>query len=321
MQDERLFVGVDVSKATLDVAVHGAIGRQRLRNEAKSIERWLAELPASAAVALESTGRYGGQLAELVHASGRSVYVLNARDVSFYAKALGVRGKTDRVDAQVIARYLAEHQARLHRWSPGTAAQREVQQLLQRRAQIVKYRVAVRQTLEGLEPLEPAMRALEIQFAEALRQIEEQVQAHLRSEPDLQRGYTLLRTIAGLGANSAALLTALFSRIPFAKADALVAYAGLDPRANDSGARTGRRRLSKRGNAELRRHLYLAAFAAARSRAFGPTYQSLRARGFKSTEAFVILSRKILRVAWAVWRRGQPFDAGRYAADSACQTT
>jgi transposase len=318
MQGERLFIGVDVSKASLEVAVHGAVGGQRVRNEEDCIRRWLAELPASAALAMESTGRYHVRLAEMVHASGRPVYVLNARDVSFYAKALGARGKTDRVDARIIARYLAEHQSRLHRWVPGSAAQREVQQLLQRRARIVKYRVAVRQTLQGLEALQPALQAMESPFEQALQRIDEQVQALLASEPQMQRGYTLLRTVTGLGASSAALLTALLSRIPFTKADALVAYSGLDPRANDSGAKTGRRRLSKRGNAELRRHLFLAAFAAARSKVFGPTYQALRGRGFQSTEAVSILARKLLRVAWAVWRSGQPFDPARLARENAC---
>lgn len=318
MQAERLFVGVDVAKATLEVAMYGSTARQRLRNEDKCIERWLAELPASAAVAMESTGAYYVRLAELVQASGRPVYVLNARDVSFYAQALGTRGKTDRGDAQVIARYLAEHHRGLHRWRPGSGAQRAVQQLLQRRARLVKYRVAVRQTLQGVAPLQPAAQALEAPFEEALQQIDAQVQAHLAGEPGMQRGYTRLRTVTGLGASSAALLAALLSRIPFAKADALVAYSGLDPRANDSGAKSGRRRLSKRGNAELRRHLFLAAFAAARSKVFGPTYQALRARGFKSTEAVTILARKLLRVAWAVWRSGQPFDPTRFGLGNAC---
>ena len=65
-------------------------------------------------IAMESTGRYNGLLAHLAHQAGLTVYVLNARDVFFYARALGMRAKTNGVHADVIARYLAEHHARFY---------------------------------------------------------------------------------------------------------------------------------------------------------------------------------------------------------------
>src|SRR5262245_30721174 len=109
MQADQVFVGVDVSKATLVICRYGTAGTVKVNNQAMGIRAWLRTLPADAVVAMESTGRYHALLARLVHRSGRPVFVLNARDVHQYAKGLGARSKSDRVDAQVISRYIAEH--------------------------------------------------------------------------------------------------------------------------------------------------------------------------------------------------------------------
>jgi transposase len=89
----------------------------------------------------------------------------------------------------------------------------------------------------------------------------------------LAQGCQRLRTITGIGPQTSALLATLLSRLEFANADALVAYSGLDPRPNDSGAKHGRRRLSKKGPPLLRRQIYLAGFAASRSKALRPLYR------------------------------------------------
>jgi transposase len=106
----------------------------------------------------------------------------------------------------------------------------------------------------------------------------------------------------------------LLAQLDFASAEALVAYSGLDPRACDSGRSKGRRRLSKRGQPALRRQMYLAAMSACHTKTFAPTYRRLRDRGLKTTEALVVLARKLLHIAFAVWRTGKPFDPVRVVA-------
>jgi len=311
MQAQQVFIGVDVAKDSLVSCIHGLAKPQVVANEERAIKGWLKTLAPQAVIGMESTGRYHQSLARLAHQAGLRVYVLNAKDVYFYAKALGARGKTDPGDARVIARYIAEHHGALHAWAPGTAAQLRVQELLQRRARVAVHRASLRQVLAGLEELAPDVLQLEQHFEQLLQHIDDEVQALVASETQLSQGSALLQTICGIGPQGAALLAALFNRIEFANADALVAYSGLDPRPCDSGTRSGRRRLSKRGSPSLRRQLYLAALAATRSKALGPTYRAIRARGFKSTPAVVILARRLLRIAWAVWKSGQPFDAAR----------
>jgi transposase len=311
MQAQQVFIGVDVARDSLVISIGGAPKPQVVANDEPAIKRWIKTLPPQAVIAMESTGCYHQRLARLTHQAGLRVYVLNAKDVYFYAKALGARGKTDPLDAQILARYVAEHHEALHPWLPGTPAQAGVQELLQRRARVAVCRASLRQTLAGMKKLTPAVLQLEKRFDKLLQRIDREVQALLDSEPKLSQGSAVLQSICGIGPQSAAMLVALLNRIQFANADALVAYSGLDPRPSDSGMRSGKRRLSKRGSPGLRRQLYLAALAATRSKALGPTYQALRAKGFKSTQAVVILARKLLRIAWAVWKSGKPFDAAK----------
>lgn len=310
MQVPTTFVGVDVSKAELEAGFAGQRHTRKIANEAAALDAWLAELPAGAMVAVESTGRYHQMLVQRALCAGIPVYVLNAKDVWFYAKTLGARAKTDRLDCQVIAQYLRERHAQLRPCEPTRETLVQIERLVRQRSALVAKRVALREALRDC-PIEQPLEHIEQGFQAAERAIQEHLEQLLQADPELRRGQELLRTIVGFGQHSSALLAVLLSRFNFASSDALVAYAGLDPRANDSGAKRGRRTLSKKGPPELRRAMYLVAFAACHSKALKPTYQALKARGFKTTEALVILARKLLRAAFAVWKTKMPFDLAK----------
>lgn len=312
MQVPLHFIGVDVSKAELVIATHGQDERLSVPNECTAIQQWLRTLAPGSLVAMESTGRYHQLLANLAAGTALPVFVLNARDVYFYAKALGARGKTDRVDAGVIARYLAEHHDRLHPYHAPSASQAELEQLLGQRWTVVTKRTALRESLQACgASIAQAASQLDAAFAALLHALDGRITALINADAQLYRTRSLLQSIVGVGPQSSALLTSLLARVPFASSDALVAYSGLDPRANDSGPSRGRRRLSKRGDPALRRQMFMAAMSACHTSTFAATYQALRARGLKTTEALVILARKLLRIAFAVWRSGQPFEALR----------
>jgi len=312
MQVPLRFIGVDVSKAELVIATHGQDDRLSVPNECTAIQQWLRTLAPGSLVAMESTGRYHQLLANLAAATALPVFVLNARDVYFYAKGLGARGKTDRVDSGVIARYLAEHHERLHPYHAPSASQAELEQLLGQRWTVVTKRTALRESLQACgASIAQAVSQLDAAFAGLLHALDGRITALINADAPLHRTRSLLQSIVGVGPQSSALLTSLLARVPFASSDALVAYSGLDPRANDSGRSRGRRRLSKRGDPALRRQMFMAAMSACYTSTFAATYQALRARGLKTTEALVILARKLLRIAFAVWRSGQPFEAHR----------
>ena len=117
-----------------------------------------------------------------------------------------------------------------------------------------------------------------------------------------------MRSIPGIGLLTSAALLNVFERVPSARADAVVAYSGLDPRPCDSGQKRGKRRLSKRGPAELRRLLFNAAMSAAKTRTWKPYYLRERAKGLPSTAALVALARRLLRVAFALFKNQQSFN-------------
>lgn len=312
MQAERCFVGIDIAKAEFVVGSHGGkrMAAQSVPNKPTEIARWLKTLPENSCIAMESTGDYHKRLADMAHARGFEVYVLNARHVHHYGKSLGRRGKTDRLDAEVIARYAAQEHADLHRYEPTPAHLHAVCELQRLRAAAVRALVALRQSCQRSDKrsctsLEPVLSALKTAVSDLESEMKEEVQANER----LAQTYALVSSVTGIGLQTGTALSILFERIRFKNSDAAVAFAGLDPRPRESGQRVGLRKVSKQGDAVLRTLLYNAASSAARSAVFKGHYQALRAKKFASTEALVILARKLLRIAYGVWRTGKPFDA------------
>ena len=300
-------LGADVASAHLDIAVHGG-QVQRIANDAKAIAQWLRQIPRGSRLAMEATGRYHLLLARLAHEHGLQVYVLNPRDVSHYGRGVGQRGKTDRLDAQLIARYVANEHAQLRCWQPLAPELSELDNLLRRRAAVVRHQSALRQSMRDdpltsrmlpqvMVPLEQVLQALDKAIAKASQRIEGSAQA-LRS----------ITSVPGLGALNGAALLSLFTRLKCAPADAVVAFTGLDPRPMDSGNKRGVRKLSKRGPAELRRLLFNGARAACRTSSWCGLYERELAKGLPHTAALIVLARKLVRVAFCLFKSQTTFD-------------
>ena len=312
---QTLFVGIDASGAELVVAAHDRrFATRAVGNRSELIEAWLDAIPADVVLGIESTGRCHELLLTIAHRRGLRVYLLNPKDVRHYALGLGRRGKTDQMDAEVIARYLEREHEALHPHravAPDLAA---LERLVRRRAEVTRAAQALRQSLGDTALLKETLSGLLRQFQSALRTIDQLIDVEVRHCEAREALRRRLLTVPGVGPVVSALLVALFERIPFQTADAVVAYAGLDPRPADSGQHRGRRRLSKRGPSELRRLMFLAAMAFARSDAGRAAYERYRARLLSSTATFVILARKLLRITWSLQRSGEEFDPARYVA-------
>ena len=309
-----LDIGVDVSKDTLVSCVHSSGVRATLANERRAIIAWLKGLPAGSRIGMEATGGYHECLADLAHQHGMQVYVLNPKDVRHYAKGVGRRAKTDRVDAALIARYIAHEHTKLHLYRPASPEQRQLQRLLSRRARLTRARTSVQQSLQGLAGLQVPLRRLLERFDALIAAIDGRTGALLEACPERHDVCRRLRDIQGVGAVvSPALLSAL-ERFAFPRADSFVAYTGLDPRPDDSGKRSGRRRLSKHGPSELRRLLYLAAMAAVNTPPWKPLYQHYLAQKLPRTAALVIIARKIARTAWSIYTHNTSTPSGSLPA-------
>jgi transposase len=312
MQEQ--LVGVDVSKDTLDICLWPTQTPSRIGNRRAEIKRWLKSLPTGTRIAMESTGAFHQLLAELAAQTGMHPYVLNPKRVWHAARGDGRRGKTDRIDAQVIAKFLVDHLDSLHEWRPGSSIQREIGELQRRRHCLERHATALRMSLKSMRGLDKEVAAIEDGLRQAMQAIDLRIDLLGELDQTIARKSVLLQTVPAIGRVGAMSLATLFERIPFECDDAVVAFVGLDVRACDSGARRGRRHLTKLGPAYLRKQIWLMGFAGAHTKLYKPIYEALLARGFKFTEAATILGRRILRIAWSIWRTDRPFDAARFAA-------
>jgi transposase len=118
---EVLNIGADVAKDEIVVACsEGSFPIRQVPNQRAAILAFLKGLPAGSRIGVESTGTYHEMFAELAYQFGFLVFLLNPKDTHHYAKAVGLRGKTDRVDAELIARMIAHEHTKLHPWIPPT---------------------------------------------------------------------------------------------------------------------------------------------------------------------------------------------------------
>lgn len=303
-----IIVGCDISKDWFDVALvenEGAPRRTRVKNKARAIERFAQELPAGSFVGMEATGQMHELLARCLVKRGHTVFVINPRWIRLYAKGVGLRGKTDRTDALLIARYVSSEHSRLRAYQPPGPEQDELRKLLLRRRTVTKLRAATRQSL-GSEA-----RALMQQFNRVLKTIDGRIGEIIRSVPAWRELARLLRSEPGVGPVVAAHLVQVLTRFPFERVDAFIAHTGLDPRPNDSGQKRGRRWLTHHGDSALRTMLFLAAMAASKRGEWHTLYLANKQKGLSSTAALIALARKLARIAYSLFRSGESYDPSR----------
>lgn len=307
-----LDVGVDVaSKSVMVACAAGSFAPCTVANERGALRAWLKRLPAGSRLGVESTGAYHQLLADLAHAAGLTVYVLNPRDVKKYAEGVGQRGKTDRLDAEVIARYVAREHDELHAYVPHSIAQRRLEQLLKRRSKLVALQVGLAQSWQGVAGVKGEVAAVARAYARLLARVDRLLKQLLTELPEIRARVVRLRTIPGYGALGSVAVAHALQQLPFTSADAFIAHTGLDPRPRDSGDKRGRRRLSKRGPAELRATLHMCGMSASRTVTWRPYYQRQLAKGLSGTAALVILARKMARTAYSMCRNNTVFDPAR----------
>jgi len=311
-------IGVDVAKDHVVVAsAENILPSCQVPNQRADLLTWLKTLPPGSRLGLEATGQYHEVLADLAHARGFTVFVLNPKDTRHYAKAMGTRAKTDRVDAVLIARLVAHEHQQLHPYVPPTTQQRQVSRLLKRRAKLTALKGALKQTLQGLPGFSTERKAMIAKFESLIAKIDVQLARFSEQSPENHQAKQRLQTIVGVGPLVGTSLTHYLARTSFKNADAFVAFTGFDPRPCDSGRKTGRRRLSKRGPSELRRLLFNAAMSGSKTTTWKPHYEHYRAKGWSSTAALVIIARKIARTAWSIYHYNTTFDTRRISSQLA----
>jgi len=311
-------IGIDVSKATLDVMIVQEQSRhhQQFANTAKGhqqVHGWLHKHQAEQApVCLEATGRYGQAITRFLYERATPVSVVNPRRIKAYGESLLQRNKTDKSDAWLIADFCRTQQPR--RWQPPDPAletlqawQRRVEDLQQMRTQEINRLEALDKGAVVYPFIRRHLRILERE----IRKVEQAIAAHIQTAPHIQQTHELLTSIVGIGDKSARQILAELPDIhTFDNAAELAAYAGVSPRQKRSGSSVrGRSRLVKIGSAKLRKALFFPALVAMR---FNPhlklVAERLLAAGKPKMVVVGAIMRKLLCLIYAILKSGRPYD-------------
>lgn len=306
--------------------IHGKRENGTVENTAKALQGFLkGRLRQGVAlrVLVEATGVYYLDAALLAHALGAQVMVINPRTAHHFAKALNQRNKTDRLDAAMLLECL--QRMPLQAWQPPSKAYLQLRSYGRFLVQLTEANTTHKNRLHALSSTagSPRLLRLELQHIIAdtdkrIARLHTQAIALIRKDASLTERFDALCTAKGIADVSAiSILSELITLPTTLSSRACVSYAGLDPRIFESGTSVHKpARISRHGNAYLRRALFLPAQSAAqhdpRAKAFK---ERLIARGKKPMQAIVAIMRKMLTALWAIMKNPASYDSSRLYAD------
>lgn len=260
---EEVLVGVDVSKAWIDVCRSGRPGVERLANTPEALAAWIARVRPTL-VAMEPTGGYERGLCSALAEAGVRYLKIHPNTILAFRQARGLRAKTDRIDAMLIAQYLADAKARADLPAAFRADER-LRALAVRRRQLVNAQQAERCRADlAHDPVVRESLAIIIAaLTQSLDAIEEAIELHIAGDEELDRLAKALRVVRGIGPVVAATLVADLPELGRLTGKQIAALVGLAPQTNQSGKRS-RRAKTGHGRPLARGVLFNAARAAIR---------------------------------------------------------
>ena len=315
---ELMVMGIDVGKEKLDVCLRLADRRVfgQFENTAAGYQllmRWLVKQGVQRLhVCMEATGQYGDDVAEYFYKKGQIVSVVNPARIKHYGRSQLRRNKTDKADAELIADFGANQKPAP--WSPLSPEIKALQALVRRLEDLMSARLQEANRLQSgvsipavTEDIQAHLEFLDQKICKLKAAIRELMDQY----PHLHHQQTLLETIPGIGWLTAAKILAEIRNIQdFESARQLAAYAGLTPENTFSGSSVHKKpRLSKKGNANLRKALFMPAISAKHHNPIVAEFCGrLLASGHCPMEVVGAAMRKLLHIVYGVLKHDQPFD-------------
>ncbi|MBV9864970.1 MAG: IS110 family transposase, partial [Abitibacteriaceae bacterium] len=305
----------DVSKETLactllDAQTQQPVWSRTYPNTATGVTRLLRHTPPTAPWALEPTGRYSLLAATAAQAAGRRVLLAQPKQARHFLHSIQSRAKTDSLDSHgsglfALCRPLPAYPLK-------SQVVEQLDQLLCARKSLSAALATFALQATELPPAAPALAPVRAAL-QAQKEVLDQQIAQLTAGHQELAIAAELEKVPGIGKVTAATLAARLTSHTFAHSDQFVAYCGLDVGVRQSGKKHGQSGLTKQGDGELRRLLYLAAQANLRSKGspFKAHYERERAKGLASTAALCAVARKLARLAWSLHKHGTAYDPAR----------
>jgi transposase len=312
MREEGLFVGIDISKAELDVDRYPQPEPRRWVNDEAGRAQAVAYIQAlePSGIVVEATGGFESALVAELAARQLPIVVVNPRQVRDFAKAIGVLAKTDLVDAQVLARFAQAVRPPLRALPSADTA--ELAAVLARRRQIVEMISAESNRLAGAHArVAKDIRQHIVWLRKRLRDTDEDLGQRIRRSALWRHKSDLLTSVPGVGAVTTTTMLAQLPELGALNRRAISGLVGVCPYSRDSGTLRGRRCIWG-GRAQVRAALYMATLVATRHnpviRAY---YRKLLGAGKLKKVALVACMRKLLVILNAIIKHDQPW---RYAS-------
>lgn len=317
---ELSFVGIDVSKDSLELAMDEKGKTQCLSNNEDGINKLLAAIKSAGgnvgAVVLEATGGFERLSAVALCRAGLPVMVINPRQARDFAKAMGHLAKTDAIDARVLSHfacmlYQSDRRERLLMKLPD-ANQEALQGLVTRRKQLIQMVVAEENRLalsnkRQRKSIETVLKLLKKELAIIDHDIDSQLKEHFAEKIALFKGFK------GVGVGTQASLMAALPELGSLSHEQVGKLVGVAPLNCDSGKHKGKR-ITWGGRADVRSMLYMATMSAIRFNAvIKPFYERLLAKGKPKKVAIVACMHKILTILNAIVKSNKPWDEHHFS--------
>lgn len=318
---ELIFIGIDVSKDSLELALSDKGKTHEIDNDEAGIAQLLATVKAAGgkvgAVVLEATGGFERPVAVALCRMGLPVMVVNPRQARDFAKAMGYLAKTDAIDARMLSHfaltlYQSERRERLLMTLPD-ANQEVLQSLITRRGQLLQMRVAEANRLAlgsqlQRKSIKVVLKTLDKELARLDVDIDNQLKGHFAEKLALLKGFK------GIGVGMQASLMAALPELGILNHQQISKLVGVAPLNADSGKHKGRR-ITWGGRSDVRSMLYMATLSAIRfNSVIKPFYERLIAKGKPKKVAIVACMHKMLTILNAIMRTNKPWDELHHCA-------
>jgi transposase len=302
------YVGIDVSKDRLDVAVLGESQEKQVDNTVQGIAQlveWMQELQPELIV-VEATGGYQRAVVEALFVAGLAVAVVNPARVRQFARACGLLAKTDKLDAWMLAVFGQRVQPRLY--AGKSEAEKQLSALLVRRKQLEEMLKAEQNRLRTISPsLRGSVERMIAVLKEEKKRLDEQIRELMKEQKAWQEQTQILGSAPGVGMVTTATLLAELPELGKMDRKKIAALVGVAPMNYDSGRKRGYRK-TKGGRGDVRSVLYMSTLVATRYNPLIRTqYQQLLKRGKEKKVALTACMRKFLTILNAMLRDQQPF--------------
>ena len=271
---------------------------------------------------MEATGVYHENLAHFLHVEEQRVAIILANKARKFLDSLGLKSKTDPIDARGLAQMGAERQ--LKAWDPPAVFYAELRCLTRHYQSLQELKTAEKNVLHALEVSSNEAKLVKKQLKQTLKSIDKQLLA-LKSEltlqidkdPKIRKKVDQICEIKGIGELTVCvIISETYGFELFNSAKQLICYSGYDIVENQSGKHTGRTRMSKKGNSRIRRALFLPAFNAVRPEQ--PIFYNLFTRTLYrhniKMKSYVAVQKKLLTTIYALWKSNESFDPNYHNA-------